>query len=270
MFSFVAGMRKFTTSRRGYLAALGTSSLLGLAGCTTGGSGGGSQEITPGTAPGFPPFEFKNDDNELVGFDIDLLAAVVEPTDYTLGSWEELEFSSLIPGLQNDRIDVIAAAMTITEDRDETIDFSDPYYNADQSILVASGGDFSPSALDDLAGQRLGAQEGTTGESVIMSELVETGDVSESNYNAYGSYVLAVEDLVNGNIDAIVIDQPVAQTFASQRDVSIAFTYETGERYGFGVRTDDDDLQEALNSGLATVQDDGTYEEIRNEWFSSA
>jgi polar amino acid transport system substrate-binding protein len=75
---------------------------------------------------------------------------------------------------------------------------------------------------------------------------------------------------VNGNIDAIVIDQPVAQTFASQRDVDIAFTYETGERYGFGVRTDDDDLQEALNSGLSTVQDDGTYEEIRNEWFSSA
>jgi polar amino acid transport system substrate-binding protein len=269
MFSFVVRMRKFTTSRRGYLAAIGSGTLAGLAGCTTGGGGGG-QEIVPGTAPGFPPFEFKNDDNELVGFDIDLLEAVVEETDYTLGSWEELEFSSLIPGLQNDRIDVIAAAMTITEDRDETIDFTDPYYNADQSILVASDGDFSPSALDDLAGQRLGAQEGTTGESVIQNELIESGQVSESNYNAYGSYVLAVEDLVNGNIDAIVIDQPVAQTFASQRDVDIAFTYETGERYGFGVRTDDDDLQEALNGGLATVQDNETYEEIRNEWFSSA
>jgi polar amino acid transport system substrate-binding protein len=82
--------------------------------------------------------------------------------------------------------------------------------------------------------------------------------------------VLSVQDLENGNIDAIVIDQPVAQTFASQRNVEIAFVYETGERYGFGVRTDDDDLQEALNSGLAAVQDDGTYEEIRNEWFSQA
>jgi polar amino acid transport system substrate-binding protein len=264
-------MRRFDTSRRSYLKVVASGAVVGLAGCTTGGGGGGGgNTITPGTAPGFPPFELKNEDNELVGFDIDLLTAVVEETDYTLGEWEELEFASLIPALQNDRIDVIAAAMTINDERDQTIDFSDPYYNADQSILVAAGSDFSPSSLSDLGGRKVGAQQGTTGESVVQSELIEPGDLQESNYNAYGSYVLAVEDLENGNIDAIVIDQPVAQTFAGQRDVEVAFTYETGERYGFGVRTDDDDLQSALNSGLQAVRDSGTYEEIRNEWFSSA
>ena len=81
--------------------------------------------------------------------------------------------------------------------------------------------------------------------------------------------MLAVEDLTNGNIDAVVLDKPVAQTFVEQRSVEIAFTVETGERYGFGMRTDDDDLTQALNGGLEAVRESGRYEEIRNEWFGS-
>ncbi|QCJ46367.1 basic amino acid ABC transporter substrate-binding protein [Haloprofundus sp. MHR1] len=290
--------RQSGVSRRTYLKLAGASSVAGLtvtAGCTvdTGGDGengggsdggddgsgndtgtdggdGGNTEIVPGTAPGFPPFEFKDEQGELVGFDIDLLEAVVEETDYTLADWEEFEFDSLIPALQNDRIDVIAAAMTITEDRQETIAFSDPYYNADQSILVAGGSDFDPQSLDDLAGQTVGAQEGTTGAGVVESELVEPGDVDQSNFRTYGNYVLAVQDLENGNVDALVIDQPVAQTFADQRDVEIAFVYETGERYGFGLRQNESDVQSALNEGLQAVRDSGQYEEIRNEWFGGS
>lgn len=256
--------------RRSYLKTVGASSVLGLsslAGCVGGLGGDGGQTLTPGTAPGFPPFEFKNDDNELVGFDIDLLTAVVEETDYELDEWEEFEFSSLIPALRNDRIDVIAAAMTINDEREESISFTDPYYNADQAVLVRAGGDFQPSELGDLSGHKVGAQEGTTGAGVVQDELVDGGDLDESNFSTYGSYVLAVEDLENENLDAIVIDKPVADTFASSRDVEVAFVHETGERYGFGIRQDADDVQSALNSGLQTVQDDGTYEELRNEWF---
>jgi len=87
------------------------------------------------------------EDGELVGFDIDLLEAVVDETEYELGEWATFEFDSLIPALtQNEEIDVIAAAMTITEDRQETIAFSDPYWESDQAILVREGGDFQPSA----------------------------------------------------------------------------------------------------------------------------
>ncbi|WP_224268494.1 basic amino acid ABC transporter substrate-binding protein [Haloprofundus salinisoli] len=293
--------RQSGVSRRTYLKLAGAGSVAGLtvtAGCSvdTGGDGGGdggnggdggsggsgndtgteggdsagSMEIVPGTAPGFPPFEFKDESGELVGFDIDLLEAVVEETDYTLGDWQEFEFDSLIPALQNDRIDVIAAAMTITEDRQQTIAFSDPYYNADQAILVAGGGDFNPQSLDDLAGQTVGAQEGTTGAGVIENELVADGDIQQSNFRTYGNYVLAVQDLENGNVDALVIDQPVAQTFADQRNVEIAFVYETGERYGFGLRQNESDVQSALNEGLQAVRDSGRYEEIRNEWFGGS
>ncbi|MFB6097098.1 MAG: basic amino acid ABC transporter substrate-binding protein [Haloferacaceae archaeon] len=267
-------MSRYSTeiSRRTYLRVTGASSVAGLsgvAGCI--GGGGGADEIVPGTAPGFPPFEMKDDQGTLVGFDVDLLTAVVEEADgYTLGEWKEFEFSSLIPALTNDRIDVIAAAMTITEDRDATIDFSDPYYSADQAILVRKGGDFSPGALDDLSGHLIGAQEGTTGAGVVKDELVKPGKLKESNFKTYGNYVLAVEDLENGNLDAIVVDKPVAQTFVESRDVEIAFIYETGENYGFGVRTEDDDLTSALNEGLGAVRDAGRYEELRNKWFAES
>lgn len=255
--------------RRSYLKVAGVASTAGLAGCLSSFGGGSAGELVPATAPGFPPFEMK-DGGELIGFDVDLLTAVVAETDYELGDWREFEFSSLIPALSNGRVDVVAAAMTINDERDQTIDFTDPYYNADQAILVREGGSFGPSALEDLSDRPVGAQEGTTGAGVVNDQLVEGGDMAESDFKTYGSYVLAVEDLVNENLDAVVVDTPVANTFESQRPVSIAFTYETGERYGFGVQEDADDVTTALNDGLAAVQDSGEYEEIRNEWFSEA
>ena len=242
---------------------------ISLAGCIdslSGGGSGGENTIIPGTASGFPPFEMKEGD-EVVGFDIDLLEAVVDETDYQLAPWEDLNsFDSLIPSLRNGNIDVIAAAMTITEDRDENIDFSDPYYSANQSILVREGGDFQPSQLSDLQGRQVGSQAGTTGEGVIQG-MIEDGDFQESNYNAYDTYVLAVTDLENGNVDAVVLDEPVAASFASERSVSVAFVYETGEEYGFGIRNGESELQSALNDGLATVREDGTYQDLTAEWF---
>lgn len=232
--------------------------------------GGGTTAITAGTAPGFPPFEIKKG-GELTGFDVELLEAVVEAAPgYTLDGWKEFEFDGLIPALTSGRIDTIAAAMTITEERKQTIAFSNPYYEADQSVLVRKNGEFSPSSLDELSGHPIGAQKGTTGENVIKSQLIEKGKLKQSNYNAYGNYTLAVQDLENGNIDAIVLDKPVAQTFAAQRNVKVAFTYETGEEYGFGLRDDADQMVSAINEGLATVKENGTYEQLRNKWFSES
>ena len=257
-------------NRRTFLKSVGgTGVALSVAGCSelTGSGGGGENTIVPGTASGFPPFEFVNESGELVGFDVDLLSAVVEQTDYTLGEWEDLEFGQLITALDNDRIDVIAAAMTINDDRDQAIDFTDPYYDANQAILVRDDGEFSPGSLDDLSGHKVGAQKGTTGENVVKEQLIEADKLKQSNYKAYDNYTLAVTDLENGNVDAVVLDTPVADSFQGERDVTTAFTYETGEKYGFGVREDDDDLREALNEGLATVMEDGTYEDLTKKWF---
>ncbi|MFB6081872.1 MAG: basic amino acid ABC transporter substrate-binding protein [Halanaeroarchaeum sp.] len=262
--------RRMSMDRRAYLKTVGASgavALTGLSGCLGGGGGDGeTQSITPGTAPGFPPFEMK-EGGELVGFDIDLLEAVVGETDYTLNDWQEFEFKALIPALTNDKIDVIAAAMTITDQRDQTVDFSNPYYSADQAILVREDGSFTPSTLQDLADHKIGAQKGTTGENVVMNQLIKPGLISEQQYNSYGNYVLAIEDLQNGNIDAVVLDTPVANTFASERPVSVAFVYQTGENYGFAVRESSNALVGSLNDGLEAVRASGRYQEITKKWF---
>lgn len=253
--------------RRAYLRTIGAAGLAsGLAGCL-GELGGGSDEITPATAPGFPPFEMV-EDGELVGFDVDLLEAVVAETDFELGEWEQLEFDSLIPALTSENIDVIAAAMTITAERDETIDFSDPYYSSDQSIVVREGEGGQYSSLSDLSSvDAVGAQSGTTGEGVVQDELIANGHVAEGDYRAFDNYVLAVQSLENGDVDAVVIDEPVGNTFADQRAVEVAFVYETGEEFGFGVRDGDEDLQTGLNDGLAAVRQGGQYGQITSKWF---
>ena len=187
------------------------------AGDVTEGADGGTDAGTTvaGTATGFPPFEFENSDGELVGFDVELTEAIVARTDYEFGGFETFEFDSLIPALQDGNIDLIAAAMTITEDRDEQIDFSDPYYEANQAVLVRSGADFDPSSREDLEGSVVGAQSGTTGEGEV-DKLIEDGIISEDDKRTYGNYELAVTDLENGNIDAVIIDVPVAENFASR------------------------------------------------------
>ncbi|WP_137291056.1 transporter substrate-binding domain-containing protein [Natronorubrum halophilum] len=260
-----------TFDRRSYLKLAGAGvAVTGLAGCLEdaadddddGSESGGDDEteIVAGTAPGFPPFEM-NEGGDLVGFDIDHLEAVVAETDYELGGWNEYNFETLIQSLESGNIDVIAAAMTINDERKERIAFTDPYYSADQSVLVQTGGDFQPSELEDLSGRQVGAQSGSTGEGIVEDE------VDGAEYRSFDSYVLAVGELERGTLDAVVLDQPVAKTFEANRDVEIAFTFETGEEYGLGVRQDDGDLQSALNDGIAAVQESGEYEEITQEWF---
>ncbi|KAA9397144.1 basic amino acid ABC transporter substrate-binding protein [Haloarcula sp. CBA1130] len=257
--------REARVDRRRYLQAIGgTVATLSVAGCQSG--SGDSQTLTAATAPGFPPFEMKQD-GELVGFDVELLEAVITATEYELGGWEELEFKSLIPALNNGNVDVVAAGMTINDERDEAIDFSDPYYSSNQAIVVRESGSFSPSSLDDLSGSAVGAQKGTTGESVIKDQLIEAGTIQESQYNAYGNYVLAVEDLLNENVDVIIIDVPVANSFVADRPIESAFVHETGEQFGFGIQSGSDELAGALNSGLTAVEDDGTYKDLTKKWF---
>ncbi|MEF8852679.1 MAG: basic amino acid ABC transporter substrate-binding protein [Haloarculaceae archaeon] len=254
-------MREFSMDRRAYLRTVGA---VGVSATVAGCQGGSDDTITPGTASGFPPFEFTRE-GELVGFDVELAEAAIEEAGYEVGEWVDIEFDSLIPSLTDGDLDLIAAAMTINDERDQTIDFSDPYWASNQAVLVREGGDFQPESTDDLSGMRVGAQSGTTGEDQVTG-LIDEGVISESEYRQYDNYTLAVEDLVNGNVDAIVIDIPVARNFADSRNVVVAFQIETGEQFGFGMREDDDRLSD-INDALATLEENGTYDDLVSEWF---
>ena len=255
--------RRYDMDRRAYLKTVGAAgAVTALAGCV---DDTGETVITPGTASGFPPFEFI-EDGELTGFDIDLTEAVVEEAGYELDEWTDLEFDSLIPALTGGDIDFIAAAMTITDDRAETIAFTDPYFESDQSVVVREGGAFQPETEADL-GQAagIGAQSGTTGEGEV-ERLIEEGIVDEDNFTTYDNYPLAIEDLTAELIDAVMVDLPVAESFEETRDVEIAFTIETGEEFGFGMRQDDDRIAD-INTALAAVQDDSTFDDIVADYF---
>jgi len=191
---------------------------------------------------------------------------VIERAGYEVGEWTELEFDSLIPSLTQGNIDMVAAAMTITDDRDETIDFSDPYYEANQSVLVSEESDLSPESLDDLEGLIVGAQSGTTGEEEVDG-LVEDGTVAEEDTRQYDNYTLAVGDLESGNVDAIILDIPVAENFSDSRAVTVAFEIETGESYGFGFQEGDSKIAD-INEALQEIQDDGTYDDLVTEYFA--
>ena len=251
-----------TVNRRTYLktvgAAAGTAVVAGCLGDDD------TPVINPGTAPGFPPFEF-TEDGELVGFDIDLTEEAIERAGYEVGDWTEVEFDSLIPSLTQNNIDLIAAAMTITDERAEQIAFSDAYYQSDQAVLVRDDGEFEPESTDDLAGLRVGAQSGTTGRDEV-GDLIDDGIVDEDDFRQYDNSTLAVDDLEAENVDAIVVDIPVAQNFADSRAVSIAFEIETGEEFGLGMRQDDDRIED-INAALAEMQEDGTYDDLVEEWF---
>ncbi len=254
--------RKQRFDRRSYLKAVGAAATTAVvAGCL---DDDDDNVINPGTASGFPPFEF-TEDGELVGFDIDLAEEVIERAGYEVGEWTDIEFDSLIPSLTEGNIDMIAAAMTITDDRAETIAFSNPYYEADQAVLISDDADFSPETVEDLEGLIVGAQSGTTGEGQL-DELIEDGIVDEDDARQYENYTLGVQDLEAGNVDALILDVPVAQNFADSREVQVAFIIETGEEYGFGLRQEDERIDD-LNAALDEIQEDGTYDDLVDEWF---
>lgn len=222
---------------------------------------GGEEEkkkIIVGTAAGFAPFEYK-ENGEIVGFDIDMIKKIAEDQGYEV-EIQNMAFDALIPALKNEKIDVIAAAMTITEERAQQISFTDPYYEADQSILVRKGYE-EVQKPEDLKGLKVGAQTGTTGAGWVKE------NIGDENLSRYEQYPLCVKDLINGNIDAVVLDKPVAKNFEQQEDVVVAVTIETGEEYGLGVRKGDTELLNDLNEGLKNLKDSEEWNELVSKYF---
>jgi polar amino acid transport system substrate-binding protein len=153
--------------------------------------------------------------------------------------------------------------MTITEERAEQIDFSDPYYEALQSLLVPSGSDIS--SIDDLDGAVVGVQSGTTGE-MFAEENVEGAEIRA--FENPGDIFVALD---SGQIDAVLQDLPVNAERARDADeLEVVEEFDTDESYGFALEQDrGDDLLQAINDGLAQVRDDGTYDELYDQYFGT-
>ena len=214
----------------------------------------------------YAPFEFEDPDSDLgySGFDIDLIAAIADE----LGLEVEIiatGFEGLTSGatMAAGSCDIAASAMTITEERAEQIDFSDPYYDAVQSLLVPEGSDIS--GIDDLTeGVVVGVQSGTTGEA-YANDNVPGAEIR--SFENTGDLFTAMEA---GQVDAILQDQPVNVEHARENPSDVIEDYDTGESYGFAMEQDrEDGLVDAINDALAAVRDASTYDDIYETYFGT-
>lgn len=209
----------------------------------------------------WPPMEMVDENQNLVGFDIDLIYAIGEAAGFKV-EVKNTAWDGIFAGLANETYDGVISSVTITEDRKKTMDFSAPYINAGQILIVPMASDAV--TLDDLAGQKVGAQIGTTGAFAVE----ETKSVLK-NYDEIG---LAVEDLNNGNLAGVVCDTPIAADYVLNNDnykgsLKIVGEPFTDEFYGICVKKGNTELLNMINAGLDKVKADGLLEELEDKWL---
>ena len=219
--------------------------------------------LTVCTDSPYPPMEFEQD-GEFTGFDIELMRAIA--TEMGLSGIEVVNtgFDPITSGLAMEAgdCDIAAASITITDDREENIDFTDGYFTADQSLLVSDG---SPTALADFGGSSLGVQTGTTGE-MYANENAPEGTEIISFENPGDIFTALQAGTVAGVLQDIV---PNAEYALNNDDASIVETYPTDETYGFATKEEGAEaVLEAVNDALATLRDNGTYDDIYDDWFN--
>jgi polar amino acid transport system substrate-binding protein len=217
-------------------------------------------QLLVGTDTPFPPFEIGQPPN-ISGYDIDVMNAIAEDLGLEV-TYQDTGFGTIFRDTAAGQFDTAAAASTITAGRENTVDFTDPYYEAQQALLVPEDSDIA--SVDDLSGAIVGAQDGTTGETYANDET----DASEVRGFPEGPN--AISALATGQVDAVIIDQPVAaDAVEKQGGMEIAEEITTNELYGFAVAPDNDALREAMNEALTTIKEDGTIEDLYDQYFST-
>ncbi len=214
----------------------------------------------------YAPFQSKEGD-KVVGFDVDILDLVAKKLDVQQDI-VDTPFEGIKSGqdLKTGKCDIAAAAMSITADRQKVIDFSEPYFNATQAMLVKSGSPYK--ALADLKGKKVGAQAATTGLDYVKKEAAAGG------YQVVDFKDLAAEQqaLATGQIDAAVNDLPVWGEFIKENSgkFEIAAEFDTGDQYGFGIKKDGNpELVKTVNEVLDKARTDGTYDKIYEKWIGT-
>ena len=213
--------------------------------------------LTVGTNAEFPPFEYVDDNGEPDGFDIALIKAIGEKLGVEV-EVENMEFASLVSSIGS-KIDVAIAGMTVTEERQQSVDFSDAYYEAVQYVILPEGSEIA--TAKDLEGKTIGVQLGTTG------DFIATDDIADTTVQQYNKGVDAVNDLINGRVDCVIIDKNPALVFASKFEGQLValdgaqFDFGT-EEYAIALPKGDADLAEKINAALAEIKADGTFDEL--------
>ena len=218
------------------------------------------EKLIVGTNAAFPPFEYLGDDGQPEGFDVALIKAVGEKIGAEV-EVQDMEFDSLVSSIGN-KIDLAIAGMTVTEEREKMVDFSEPYYEAVQSVIVPK--DSAISSAEDLKGATIGTQLGTTGN--FIAEDIEGASVS-----TYNKGVDAVNDLNNGRVDCVIIDKNPAEVFGAQ--FADTLTVLPGSQFDFEAENyaiampKGSELKAKIDTALEELKADGTYDKLVAEYI---
>lgn len=214
--------------------------------------------LTMATNAYFPPYEYY-EGSEIVGIDAEIAQAIADKLGLEL-KIEDMEFDSIITAVQTGKADMGLAGMTVTEERLQTINFSDTYATGIQSVIVKEDSDIQ--TLDDLTGKKIGVQLSTTG------DIYATDDYGAENVEQYNKGADAILALTQGKIDAVIIDnQPALNFVDSNEGLRILDTEYVEEEYAACISKDNEALLEAVNGALEELKADGTIQSILDKYI---
>ena len=218
-------------------------------------------KLTMSTNAAFPPYEMTADDGSFEGIDIEVAAAIADKLGLEL-QVDDMDFDAALLAAQNGKSDMVMAGVTVTDERQKVMDFSDTYAEGIQSIIVPEDSDIA--SVDDLTGKTIGTQRGTTG------YIYCTDDFGEDSVVAYDNGLTAVQALNNGQVDAVVIDNAPAKEFvAANTGLKILDTAYAQEDYAIGVAKGNTALLDAINGALEELQADGTLQSIVDKYIKA-
>lgn len=212
------------------------------------------------TNAAFPPYEMVADDGSFEGIDVEVCGAIAEKLGLELVV-DDMDFDAALLAVQQNKSDVVMAGVTVTEDRMMVMNFSDSYATGVQVIIVAEGSDVT---IDNLGEKMIGTQRATTG------NIYATDDYGEDHVTAYDNGASAVQALMNGQVDCVIIDSAPAQAFVDANPgLAILDTEYVTENYAIGINKDNTALVEAINGALAELIADGTVQSIVDKYISA-
>ncbi len=237
--------------------------LLVAAGLLSGSVALAQEKLTIGTNPAYPPFEYKGENNELLGFDIDLMNEVCSVLEKEC-VYSEQEFDALIPNLRLRRYDAVISGMDITEERAKQLAFSDPYYQ-NYSIYITTAD--KADGIKNIEDVKIGVLSGSTHQQYIRDTY------KGANVSVYPQYPSAMSDLTLGRVDVVFGDGEVVRDYIKENDKLVMVGEKVtdpkyfGQGLGIGVGLRNKALVEEINGALETIKENGKYDEIYKKWF---
>ena len=223
-------------------------------------------KLTMSTNAAFPPYEMTADDGSFEGIDVEVAEAIADKLGLEL-QIDDMDFDAALLAAQNGKSDMVMAGVTVTEERQTVMDFSNTYATGIQVVIVPEDSDIT--SIDDMTGKMIGVQRGTTGD-LYCSASVEDGGFGEENVTPYDNGLTAVQALQNGQVDCVVIDNAPAQEFVKANPgLKILDTEYANEDYAIGVAKGNTQLLDAINGALEELEADGTLQSIVDKYITA-